>query len=212
VKKDHVLINEMFASVQGEGQYTGTPMLFIRTSGCNLRCSWCDQPDSVAEGFQGYHLKAMPMHTDEVMHWVSKQFNYRHTCLTGGEPTLQDLSLLVDSLQDQGQCVHIETNGTNAPEWLGRVDHICLSPKRNSKVHKDVWWMAAEVKLIIDDKSTMDDVHTVLQQSSVPIYLQPANYIDSLDREMVAKALHFVYQKPDRLRLSIQLHKVLGVH
>lgn len=214
MKKDHILLNELFASLQGEGMYAGTPMLFIRTSTCNLRCSWCDQPDSVAEGFRGHTLKALPTPASDIFQWARRHPDYRHVCITGGEPTLQDLSPLTSLLKGFQYKLHLETNGTHCPGWIHSIDHICLSPKRDSNVHRDMWELASEVKIIIDEDSTIEQVQEVLNivDEDVPVYLQPANHMNSINDTLLKKTIEMVQMDPWQLRLSVQMHKVLGVH
>jgi 7-carboxy-7-deazaguanine synthase len=95
-------VNEIFLSIQGEGLLTGFPTIFIRFTGCNLRCSYCDTAYSYYEGNE--------MTADQVYSRI-KRFDYRRVCLTGGEPLLQeDMQKLLDRLE--GYRVTIETNGS----------------------------------------------------------------------------------------------------
>ena len=96
-----MLINEIFYSLQGEGRYTGTPAVFVRFSGCNMQCAFCDTQ----------HERHSVMTEEDI---VSEVCTYpaHHVVLTGGEPLLQLTSTLVDSLHRHGMTVQIETNGT----------------------------------------------------------------------------------------------------
>ncbi|HEY3368461.1 MAG TPA: radical SAM protein [Symbiobacteriaceae bacterium] len=103
-------INEIFLSVQGETSSAGLPTIFIRTGGCNLRCTYCDT---------GYALTtegSVPMSVDEVMARVA-ELRVKRVCLTGGEPLLQptpELQALLDKLAAAGYEVSIETSGAIA--------------------------------------------------------------------------------------------------
>lgn len=111
-------VNEIFYSLQGEGFYSGTPAVFIRFSGCNLKCSFCDtQHDDYAD-----------MTEDEIMYEVSK-YPACHIVITGGEPALQITASLVGRLHAAGKYVQMETNGTSRLPADCGVDWITCSPK-----------------------------------------------------------------------------------
>ena len=109
-------INELFYSVQGEGKTIGHPRLFIRLSGCNLKCNFCDTK---------YHPKVNEV--DETLF-----AKYDKWCITGGEPLLQQREIINLINEYNPSWVEIETNGTIEPE-LGLIKHVDLfnvSPKR----------------------------------------------------------------------------------
>lgn len=94
-------ICEIFRSIQGEGLTMGLPTTFVRTVGCNLRCSWCDTQYSMEGGEE--------MSLDEIMEAVG---DARTVCVTGGEPLLQpDMPELIGRLLEDGKRVVVETNG-----------------------------------------------------------------------------------------------------
>lgn len=95
-------VNEIFLSIQGEGKSTGYPTIFIRFSGCNLRCSYCDTKYSYDEGTD--------MTPEEIYNQI-KTYDFKRICITGGEPLLQDeIHKLLDMLREYE--VNIETNGS----------------------------------------------------------------------------------------------------
>lgn len=97
-------INEIFYSIQGEGILTGIPSIFIRTTGCNLRCSFCDTKYAYDKGKE--------MTADAIVEKISK-FPCKNICLTGGEPLLQkDIIEVIDNLIKKGYKISIETNGS----------------------------------------------------------------------------------------------------
>lgn len=212
-----IAINEIFYSVQGEGTYAGTPMVFVRVAGCNLACSWCDQPDTIHEGFtdrngQSFAMKYEKMYEAQILAAVEK-FPARRVCLTGGEPTVHKLDQLVGWLRTRGCYIHMETNGTNFPEWAQYVDHICVSPKREAKVHHRIIEYAHEFKFIVDEHFELAESEAIRQKCNSlgqQFYLQPCNYQNTWHPGMLEKTMKLVHENPS-YRLSLQLHKILGV-
>ncbi|KTG11206.1 radical SAM protein [Haloprofundus marisrubri] len=121
---DALPINELFVSLQGEGKLAGVPSVFVRTSGCNLRCWFCDS----------YHTSWEPTHAwmglDEILAEI-ESFDADHVVLTGGEPLIHDTStVLLRELADRGYHTTVETNGTIVPD--APVDLASISPKLES--------------------------------------------------------------------------------
>ena len=115
-------ISEIFYSVQGEGTLTGVPSVFIRTSGCNLRCTWCDTP------YASWSPEGPEMTLESILAEVAKHPAW-HVVVTGGEPMIaKGIRELITMLQAQRKHVTIETAGTVSPGGL-RVDLASLSPK-----------------------------------------------------------------------------------
>ena len=109
-------VNETFLSLQGEGYFTGTPAFFLRLSGCNLQCPFCDTN----------HQSFSEMSEEEIVTEASRH-KPRHIVITGGEPALQLTQSLVDKLHEAGFFVQVETNGTlPLPEG---IDWVTCSPK-----------------------------------------------------------------------------------
>lgn len=96
-----IKVNEIFYSIQGEGHYTGTPAVFVRLSGCNLHCDFCDTE----------HESGLMMDDDDILRAVM-QYPASTVIITGGEPTLQLTASLVSLLHGASRRVHIETNGS----------------------------------------------------------------------------------------------------
>jgi 7-carboxy-7-deazaguanine synthase len=115
-------IAEIFHSIQGEGLLAGVPSVFIRTSGCNLRCDWCDTP------YASWKPEGLEMSVSEILKKISV-WNCNHVVLTGGEPMIApDLTELADALKKQGKHITIETAGTILPNGIP-CDLASLSPK-----------------------------------------------------------------------------------
>ena len=97
-----MIVNEIFLSIQGESSSVGLPTIFVRFTGCNLRCSYCDTRYAYVDGEE--------MSVYDILDKI-KSFGYKRVCLTGGEPLIQkDIQLLIEKLADYE--VSIETNGS----------------------------------------------------------------------------------------------------
>lgn len=118
-----MLISEIFHSVQGEGILTGVPSLFIRTSGCNLRCRWCDTP------YASWKPEGTELGPDAILTKLREWPAAQHVVLTGGEPmAAKDVNLLIRGIRDAGYHLTIETAGT-VPLPDAGCDLASLSPK-----------------------------------------------------------------------------------
>lgn len=118
-----MLISEIFYSVQGEGSLTGVPSVFVRTSGCNLRCAWCDTP------YASWNPEGDPMGVPEIVAEVHRHPGARHVVLTGGEPMIATgIADLASALRDGGHHITIETAATVPPDNIA-CDLASLSPK-----------------------------------------------------------------------------------
>lgn len=112
-------INEIFYSIQGEGAWTGLPNIFIRTTGCNLRCSFCDTKYAYNKGKE--------MTLNEIIKKI-KQYPCKYVCITGGEPLLQkDIMYLINELLKKGYKISIETNGSLSIEKLVDKKSLVIS-------------------------------------------------------------------------------------
>ena len=192
-------VNEIFYSLQGEGFWTGTPMVFVRFSGCNLKCPFCDTE----------HLEFTPMSAADIVEAVRLAGGgCRRVCLTGGEPALQLDEALISALHSAGYKLHIETNGTRAlPEGL---DWVTVSPKDQvvGPLGKVVLERANEVKLVLApgvEPSAWE------QYPATWHFLQPCDVGDpARNRELLRQTLDYILAHP-LWRLSLQTHKLLGI-
>jgi len=125
-----MLVSEIFYSVQGEGQLTGVPSVFIRSSGCNLRCRWCDTK------YASWDPGGDPMTTREVVEEVNK-YPARHVVVTGGEPMVaRDIRDLLRALHAEGKHITIETAGTIMPDGVP-CDLASISPKLSNSTPRE---------------------------------------------------------------------------
>lgn len=174
---ESLYINERFVSVQGEGLLTGVPSSFIRLSGCNLRCRWCDTPYTSWEA-AGEHLDV-----SDVVRWAAEA-GPRHVVVTGGEPLLQAaVEPLCAGLQDAGLHVTIETAGTVFRPV--RADLLSVSPKlADSTPTEHATWgprheqtrlqvtvlrqilarYPVQLKFVVGPARDLDEIDTLLQQ------------------------------------------------
>ena len=118
-----MLISELFYSLQGEGELTGVPSVFVRTSGCNLRCTWCDTP------YASWNPEGAPKTVAQLLLEIENYPSARHVVLTGGEPMIaKDIRLLAAEIRGIGRHITIETAATIAPDGIA-CDLASLSPK-----------------------------------------------------------------------------------
>jgi 7-carboxy-7-deazaguanine synthase len=118
-----MLIAEIFHSIQGEGQLAGVPSVFVRTSGCNLRCSWCDTP------YASWDPEGENRSIESIVAEVQSHRNTRHVVLTGGEPMIAPgIRELAAALKSLGYHITIETAATINPDQI-ECDLASLSPK-----------------------------------------------------------------------------------
>lgn len=118
-----MLISEIFHSLQGEGELTGVPSVFVRTSGCNLRCTWCDTP------YASWNPEGENMTVQRIMAEVESHPSTHHVVLTGGEPMIaKDIRELAYAIRQTGRHITIETAATVRPDGIA-CDLASLSPK-----------------------------------------------------------------------------------
>ena len=193
-------INEIFYSIQGEGCFSGTPALFVRMSGCNLRCSFCDT----------HHTPNTEMSDDEIIEEMKKlSATCRHVVITGGEPSLQLTSELVGKLHLNGYFIQVETNGTH-PLPSG-IDWVTCSPKfnycDNARLHPDV--KVDELKVVYDGNPSRMEAYRDIEARCRS--LQPcATGDDERDKEIINSTVEYVKENPE-WRLSLQTHKLINI-
>lgn len=177
-------INEIFYSLQGEGHHMGTPAVFVRFSGCNLKCDFCDTA----------HQSGVAMSDEAIVEAVSA-YPCRMVILTGGEPGLWIDDALIEALHRAGKYIAIETNGTQVlPEG---IDWVTCSPKEGAPLHVR---RIDEVKVVY----TGQDVTPYLSLPAQEHFLQPCSCQNT--EEVVA----YIKAHP-QWRLSLQTHKLIHI-
>lgn len=190
---------EIFESLQGEGRNSGRPAVFVRFSGCNLSCPWCDT--DVRRRF------SLPL--DELMREVSV-CRARSVVLTGGEPTLvAGMEAFVAALKTAGFWVAVETNGTNGLDdapWLAFVDYVACSPKLEFPDRLRLE-RADEVRVVASSTAAVAFCREVRNRvSAVDYYVSPCERDGRIDLATAKEVLGAL----DGWSLSVQLHKLLG--
>ena len=184
-------VNEIFYSIQGEGYYAGKPAVFIRFSGCNLKCPWCDTKHESGTIYTKEQLEGEVERLTQGNESILIVF-------TGGEPTLQ-LSEDEELLPKYYRA--IETNGTNkVPDW---IDWITISPKTDIKF-KDFRNFPDEIKVVYESKRKI--YLEYLKHLGGRLYLQP---LEQNGKMNIAETLEYIKQNPE-YTLSVQLHKLIG--
>lgn len=188
-------INEIFCSIQGEGYHTGTPAIFIRFSGCNLRCPFCDTK----------HEEGQRMSDEEI---IEKIKNYKPSLvvLTGGEPSLFIDEGFVEKLHTIGKYVAIETNGTH--KVPSNIDWVTCSPKSDFCDKADVVVERCdELKVVY----TYQNIDKWLDIEALYYYLQPCDTKDEQkNKEIISSVVEKCIDNP-KWRISLQTQKILNV-
>lgn len=217
---ERLKINEIFYSIQGEGEYTGVPSVFIRFAGCNLNCDFCDtKHDSFTE-----------MTVDEIINKCDKLFlekaneEYnKEDCsyvITGGEPTIQPeglKALILRLSRTRPDCtIQLETNGTNS-ELLRKLQIIfggngfnalftTVSPKKFELEEINSVLCSDSIKLVYQNDEECDKWTKFLSTHLTELnsaYIQPCS-------EQYKDAVDYVLRNP-LWSLSVQIQKVIGV-
>ncbi|NVK25117.1 MAG: 7-carboxy-7-deazaguanine synthase QueE [Gammaproteobacteria bacterium] len=218
-------VNEIFETIQGEGQYTGTASVFVRLQGCPVGCSWCDTKqtwEQLPEDKRSLEQIINKRKDDptwceltslEIVALFKQQgYQAKHVVITGGEPCMFDLNSLCLELHQNGYSTQIETSGTfeiKAPKetW------VTVSPKINMKGGYDVlascMGRANEVKHPIARQTHVDELEQLI--ASAPISEDALIYLQPISQKTSATKLAIDTCKAKNWRLSVQVHKYLGI-
>ena len=221
-----MLISEIFHSVQGEGELTGVPSVFIRTSGCNLRCAWCDTP------YASWRPEGENLDVEEIVR-RTLAFPAAHVVLTGGEPmAAREMPLLAARLRALGKHLTIETAGTLPPAGIA-CDLASISPKlanstpapgtiapawierhERTRFQPDIIqeWVISypfQLKFVIEQEANLEEVRAVLAaiRADIPpwkVLLMP----EGTDLETLRAREHLILAacKTDGYRFCTRLH------
>jgi Organic radical activating enzymes len=197
---------EIFTSLQGEGVRQGAPCLFVRLSGCNLSCRWCDTREAFAGGSE--------VSMDVILEQCWRQ-NPRYVCITGGEPLLQTEALLplLTSLNKRGIAIDIETNGTIDFTPVQPYASVCMDVKCPSSGEKSDLSLLSKirpedsVKFVVADIEDCRFAHEVIDSHQIagPVFFSPVFGADT------APIVNYIIKNSLPVRFQVQLHKVLGV-
>ena len=199
-------ITEIFYSLQGEAKEVGIPTVFVRLTGCPLRCNYCD----TAYAFKGNN----PLSIESIMEQVEK-YNTRYVCVTGGEPMAQSNCLiLLDTLIEAGYKVSMETSGSIDISPVNKKVSVVMDLKTPSSTEKSqnryeniaLLESKDQLKFVIASRSDFDWCCNILESYDVlsdvlfsPVYesLKPVDLAD------------WILEKQLNVRLQVQLHKLL---
>jgi 7-carboxy-7-deazaguanine synthase len=203
-----IKINEIFHSIQGETTYVGNPTVFVRTTGCNLRCTYCDTKYSYHEGeFQGL---------EKILEKID-DFGAPYVCVTGGEPLLQKETLpLMKVLCDKGYKVSLETSGSKSCQGVDARVKIILDVKTPDSGAADSFLMEnlecvnelTEFKFVICSERDFDWAEEFCRQHDLFkkfIVLYSPSFGQITERWLAENIL----QKKSSARLQLQLHKYI---
>ncbi len=197
---EKILLMEAFYTIQGEGYHSGRAAYFIRTAGCDVGCVWCDVKESWDE-------KAHPKTAIKAIVEGAKASNTDFVVITGGEPTMYDLTALTEALKAIGMEIAIETSGTYP--IIGDFDWICLSPKKFKIPLEENFDKANELKMIIFNKHDFqwsDELKDKVNDKC-KLYLQP-----EWDKQEEMLPLIIDYVKENTIwNISLQTHKYLNI-
>lgn len=208
-----LLLSEIFESIQGETSLTGEMTTFLRLAGCNLRCTWCDSPYSFERG---------TAYTFEALHATIEKFQWKHICITGGEPLLQANTVpFLSSLRQKNYTVSLETNGSLSIQAVPEGVIIILDIKcpSSSNAHKNMMENLSllrpydQVKFVIADKNDYIWVKACLEKFH--LLKKPSTILFSPAWGLLSPQDLIVWIKEDKLpvRLNLQVHKyVWGQH
>lgn len=202
-------VNEIFYSLQGEGYNTGRAAVFVRFSGCNLKCPFCDTDFT---SFQEMTAEEIVGAVKALESSASASSPRRLVVLTGGEPTLQVDEALVAALQTTGHEVAMESNGTRpAPENL---DWLTVSPKTIGGKIQEVRGqrLPDELKIVFEENTDPEAfLSTILPPPSALLYLQPCDVGDSeRNGKIIERCVEYIKRHP-HWRLSLQTHKLINI-
>ncbi len=180
-----MLISEIFFSLQGEGELIGVPSVFVRMSGCNLRCNWCDTP------YASWNPEGETLSIDQIVARVSVH-PVRHVVLTGGEPMIASgIQELATEIKKLGYHITIETAATIAPGEIP-CDLASLSPKLANSApderlavswrerHEKLRWQPEvvrawlkkypyQLKFVVAEESDLDEIESMLAELGEPV-------------------------------------------
>lgn len=199
-------VNEIYASIQGESSHTGLPCVFVRLTGCNLRCSWCDTAYAFHEGRE--------LSLEEVVQQV-ETFSLPLVEITGGEPLMQeDVYPLMEALLEKGYKVMLETGGAipidRVPETVIKiVDIKCPGSGEDKKNHlQNLEFLSEhdELKFVLLDRADYEWSRDLLKSINPTNQILFSPVYDKLDLKDLSQ---WILEDKLPVRLQTQLHKVI---
>jgi len=200
-------INEIFYSLQGEGKWSGLPNIFIRTTGCNLRCSFCDTTYAYDDGKE--------MSVEEILNDIRK-YRCKYVCVTGGEPLLQnEMPELINGLVKRNYRICLETNGSiNIENMAGKkslmisLDVKCPSSNMHEKMcleNLSLLKKDDQLKFVVGDKIDYDYAKKIIHNYKpvCTIFFQPVWGTNPKN------LVEWILNDGLDVKLGLQLHKII---
>lgn len=200
-------INEIFHSIQGEGLWMGLPNIFVRTTGCNLRCTYCDTTYAYEAGDD--------MTTHEILKHIQR-YSCKYICITGGEPVLQkDLPEFLNLLYHHEYQVSLETNGSQFIKPFTKYKNLLISldikcPSSGMSQQMQLTNLTKlrrqdQIKFIVQTKKDFTYAKNIIEtyQPNGTSFIQP---VWGTDPQQIAQ---WILKEKIPFRLGIQLHKIL---
>lgn len=211
-------VKEIFGpTIQGEGSYQGTPVVFLRLAGCNR---WSGTIDKKAQSICYFcdtdFVGGESLSADEIVNRLQKLSDIKTLVISGGEPTLQLDDALLSALRDAGYTLHLETNGSKNIDTLVQfLEHISCSPKQAMSETKLAY--CDDLKLLYPQLQTVDNIEFIQAAKKgfcrKQVYLQPIvdtdDEADNMDKTIAA--VIGLTENSHNVRISIQAHKYLKV-
>lgn len=200
-------VADVFESIQGEGFWAGTQAVFLRLAGCAIRCEWCDTDYTTKE----------VLTADEIVGRLS-QSPLRRLVITGGEPLQFDLAPIVVPLLESRkfEMIEIETSGALPLKLQVKQWHrvwITVSPKPavDYKIEFTTLYRARALKFVVTEEFDPSIIFSLPAAQNLPVFLQPCDYKDpERNKRVLTRTLELLKLDP-RWRLSLQIHKLLGL-
>jgi len=196
----HVPLIDQFYTLQGEGAFAGEAAYFLRVGGCDIGCSWCD------EKISWNPAQHKSVFVDDIIDTI-KDYNGKTLVVTGGEPSLYNLSILTEKARAIGFKTHVETSG--AYKLSGDWNWICLSPKPQNKALEENFKRANELKVIVFKPSDIQWAEECASKVSpdCKLYLQPEWSTHENNTPLI---VDYIKENP-KWRISIQSHKFMKI-
>ena len=207
MKEDSLVIHEIYASIQGESTFAGLPCTFVRTTGCNLRCTWCDTPQAFYGGTR--------MRRDEVLE-KALGLGTKLVELTGGEPLLQPgVFPLMRELCDAGRTVLLETSGeADVTRVDPRVHKIMdLKAPGSGESHRNRWSNLAhltdrdEIKFVLAGRADYEWMRDVIRERALAARTKNLLASTVFGRLLPRDLVSWVLADALPVRVQLQMHK-----
>ncbi len=204
-----IKVNEIFKSIQGEGSFAGKLCSFVRLTGCNLRCSYCDTKYAYEKGYD--------LSTEEIVEKI-KMLGPNLVEITGGEPLLQkETTELIDFLIKRKHVVLIETNGTISIKNINQHAIIILDLKcPGSKMSDHTLWKNIEylrkkdeVKFVIGDRKDYDWAKTIVAKYNLSQRVNSVHFSPVYDKLVPKELVEWICSDNLDVRVQIQIHKYI---